>query len=445
MRLSWVSGEKRNLDQDAGVLAMTLQELEDVVQEIRDGRTEDGVLDWKRKFWVLTQKESLKEFLKDITAMANSTAPDGIRRILLGVAPGGTLYDSPLLDDEAKVQQHLLNIAPHPNIHFQMHTLERKILTIAEIRPPFDKPYVAKVDNEYYIWVRLGSSTVTASRQLLDRFYRAKERAPGMEVNWRVWTSTKPSEDPNGRDVDVLLVPPPKFSLDELRQNLEEEKKIARANTSAASDINNYRERLRAYEERCGAFLEKIADPRLLGRWYLWEEVEGFGEGSRAYTEAVHYFSIIVTNNGNAPATGVSVQLQFPPWLYIFSEHPKMPDFLKPKLPSLDPPPPPPSSRQSQLPPWATSFPSSLLPMGGTRSQEPEPTRIQHFEASNRLSLEADSLTHTFHFGHSTRFTILALPNMPNSLKHVEVNVSLFWREIDNWEERKLSWLALTR
>jgi hypothetical protein len=33
---------------------MMLQELEDLVQEIRDGRTEDGVLDWKRKVWVLT-------------------------------------------------------------------------------------------------------------------------------------------------------------------------------------------------------------------------------------------------------------------------------------------------------------------------------------------------------------------------------------------------------
>jgi hypothetical protein len=62
---------------------MILQELKDALQEIRDGRSEDGTLDWKRKFWVLNQKHSLKEFLKDITAMATSTAPDNIRRILL--------------------------------------------------------------------------------------------------------------------------------------------------------------------------------------------------------------------------------------------------------------------------------------------------------------------------------------------------------------------------
>jgi hypothetical protein len=416
---------------------MTFQELEDVVQEIRDGRAEDGVLDWKRKFWVLTQKDSLKEFLKDITAMANSTAPDGIRRILLGVAPRGVLYDSPLPDDEAKVQQHLANITPHPNVHFESHTLEGKVITVAEIHPPFDKPYVAKVDNEFYIWVRLGSSTGTASRQLLDRFYRAKERTPGIDVNWRVWTSMKRSEDAVGRDVNVLLIPPPKFSLDLLRQSLGEERKIARANASAASDPNNYRERLRAYEERCDAFMEKIADPRLLGSWYFWEEVEGFWDGSRAYPQGVRYFSIIVTNNGNAPATGVSVQLRFPPWLYIFSEQPKMPGFLKPKLPSLDPPRPRPSSRQSQLPSWMTSFPSPLLPIGGIRSQEPEPIRIQHFEESNRLSLEADSLTHTYSFGYQ-RFTILALPNMPCGLTHNEVEVSLFWREIDDWQKKNL-------
>jgi hypothetical protein len=102
-------------------------------------------------------------------------------------------------------------------------------------------------------------------------------------------------------------MPPPEFSLDALRQNLEEERKIARANVSAASDPNNYRERLRAYEDRCDAFLEKIADPHLLGRWYFWEEVEGVWDVSRAYPQGVRYFSIIVTNNGNAPATGVSV------------------------------------------------------------------------------------------------------------------------------------------
>jgi hypothetical protein len=415
---------------------MTRQELEDVVQEIRDGRTEDGALDWKRKFWVLTQKESLKEFLKDITAMANSTDPDGIRRILLGIASGGVLYDSPLPDDEAKVQQHLANITPHPNVHFESHTLEGKIITVAEIHPPFDKPYVAKVDNEYYIWVRLGSSTGTASRQQLDRFYRAKERAPGIDVNWRVWTSPKPSEDAAGRDVNVLLIPPPKFSLDALRQNLEEERTIARANASAASDLNSYREGLRAYEERCDAFLEKVTDSRLLGRWYLWEVVEGFKDRSRACMEVVRYFSVIVTNNGNAPATGVSVQIKFPPWLLVFSEHPKMPNFFKPQLPSLDPPQPRTSSRP---PSRMTSFPDPSFPFGRTRSQEPKPIRIQHIEKSNRLSLEHDSLTHTYHFGQFPRFTILALPNMPTSLKRAEINVSLFWRERDNWEETKLS------
>jgi hypothetical protein len=102
---------------------MILQELKDALQEIRDSRSEDGTLDWKRKFWVLNQKHSLKEFLKDITAMANSTAPANIRRILLGVASGGVLYDSPLPDDEAKVQQHLTAITPIPQCSFrELHT-----------------------------------------------------------------------------------------------------------------------------------------------------------------------------------------------------------------------------------------------------------------------------------------------------------------------------------
>jgi hypothetical protein len=252
--------------------------------------------------------------------------------------------------------------------------LEGKTITVAEIRPPFDRPYVAKVGNEYHVWDRLGSRTATASRQLLDRFYQARERTPDIEVSWRIWTSRKRTEDPRGRHTDGLVIPPPKFFLDELRQTLEEESQLAQARASQATDPE-YVERLNAYQQRYESFLEKIAHSHLLGRWYYWKEIE------RAWNPAPHpelmrYFSVVVTNNGNAPATGVSVQVKFPPWLFIFSDQPKMPDFFRPNPPSLDPPPPSPPRRprDSQLPSWIGG---PLPSIGGTRSQAPQPIRVQ--------------------------------------------------------------------
>jgi hypothetical protein len=33
----------------------------------------------------------------------------------------------------------------------------------------------------------------------------------------------------------------------------------------------------------------------------------------------------------------------------------------------------------------------------------------------------------------------MALPNMPHELKHVEIEVSLFCTEMENWQQSKLS------
>jgi hypothetical protein len=43
---------------------MTKDELTELIQDIRNGRTEDDVTDWKRQFWELGVPESRKQILK---------------------------------------------------------------------------------------------------------------------------------------------------------------------------------------------------------------------------------------------------------------------------------------------------------------------------------------------------------------------------------------------
>lgn len=192
---------------------MKIEELRRLIAEIRSGRPEDAVLDWKRSFWRLEVDESRREFLKDVTAMANSIAPEGTRRILIGVSKNGRFQDTQLPYNEADLQQHLAAITPVPNVKFQTLWLEGKRIVIIEISPPFDRPYVAKVASDYFVWVRQGSSTSTASRYLLDQFYTERERpAPMLAVSWL---------DDQSQPIDVLLVKPlPELEINEEMQRL---------------------------------------------------------------------------------------------------------------------------------------------------------------------------------------------------------------------------------
>ncbi len=119
---------------------MTPEELAQIVRKIRAGRQEGNTLDWKRAFWDLKIDESRREFLKDITAMANSLSSTDMRRIIVGVAPQGAIVDAPLPTDEADIQQILGAITPLPSVRFEAHELEGKQVTVVEVGPPFDRP-----------------------------------------------------------------------------------------------------------------------------------------------------------------------------------------------------------------------------------------------------------------------------------------------------------------
>src|SRR5690554_2328486 len=162
---------------------MTKEELEDLIEEIRLGRQEDVSLDWKRQWYNFSITQNQNEFIKDITAFANAITETERRRIIIGIK-GGKLHNAPISCDEADLQQRLERIEPRPHVSFQTFDVEGNTLSVIEIGPPFDPPYVAKIDNIHCIWVRSGSSTITASRKLIDRLYQKKGPAPELDFVW---------------------------------------------------------------------------------------------------------------------------------------------------------------------------------------------------------------------------------------------------------------------
>lgn len=162
---------------------MEIHELHNIIQEIRSGRQEDSSVDWKRRFWDLSQPKGRREFLKDVTAMANSAHLSHVRRIIIGVS-ATQLHPCEFPEDEAKLQQRLRAITPLPTVHFERHLIETIPILVLEIRAPFDRPYVARSEDQHFVWIRRGSSTGTATRYELDSFYSPNEPKPQLSLEW---------------------------------------------------------------------------------------------------------------------------------------------------------------------------------------------------------------------------------------------------------------------
>jgi len=161
---------------------MDLGELEALLDEVRNGRDEDTATEWKDRWWDFKVPKSRDEFVKDVAAMANANTKDP-RVIVVGVGRGGVPNNAPLPEDEAHLQQRLQTISPTPNILFKTLTLpDGKVLSVIEVQEPFDKPYVAKIENRNVIFVRQGSSTTTATRAMLDRWYQQKATPPDLAL-----------------------------------------------------------------------------------------------------------------------------------------------------------------------------------------------------------------------------------------------------------------------
>lgn len=414
---------------------MTEEELLELISQIRNGRPEDDGLDWKRKFWDLAVPRSRNEFIKDIAAMANSQSPELVRLILLGVSETGELFDSPLPTDEANLQQTLSAITPQPSVRFHCLTIEQKRITVAEVRSPFDRPYVVRVDDIHIIPVRIGSSTRTATRFILDSFYQERRRKPSFTTEWWQWTEGQSGQallNPVPLEGD-LIIPPPICTLQDVLSRLEDRTSLARQAAEQADDAG-YGERLHKFEAKRSRFLESIQEPHRLGRWYYWYELGG---SLRMHDKAlvkeakeIRFFSLEISNSGNQPATGLRVKITFPNWILVFHEKPEREDLMIPATPSLREPPPRRKDYQPELVP-NLGFEMQLRML---EAMKPPPTcGIEVSEPEHVVELWADQLDHQHSLGHSWRFGLLALPNKPPDVDRGEVSVELFFREADDW------------
>ena len=106
-----------------------------------------------------------------------------VRIIVVGIGRGGVVYNAQLPEDEAHLQQRLHAITPVPHVRFKTLTLpDGRAVSIIEVHEPFDKPYVARVQSRNLIFVRQGSSTNTATRSMLDRWYQWGRGEPDLAL-----------------------------------------------------------------------------------------------------------------------------------------------------------------------------------------------------------------------------------------------------------------------
>ena len=302
---------------------METSQLEEIVSQIRQGREEDGSLEWHRAFWKVKEAKGVGEFLKDITGLANSTDPPEVRHIILGVK-GSRLYKCELPEDEANLQQRIAVITPQPTVRFERHEVNGTPLVVVAIHPPFNRPYVAKLNSDHFVWVRTGSRTGTASRYHLDSFYQNQSPKPSLALTWI---------DEGDLEQPVLELPSlpdldPNALLEEVKANLpgEEEIESFRKQYDLLFDVINERSPLRlgldTHESKAKEILaiplELTADLRALA---------GLGQDNPRELLVRYNFDsrsvplrFQLTNHGTAPAEGIVIHLSSPNQYCLFSK-----------------------------------------------------------------------------------------------------------------------------
>lgn len=172
---------------------MTTELLLSLIEKAKKGIGIEGSnLDLKWKWWDM--RSELDEFLKDVCSMANT--PSGDSYIIVGLKENGATQDAPLPDNEAHIQsKHKDKIEPRIPIKLAEFDVGGKTLSVVTIPHSLNRPHVIKKwrGRDNYIPIRVGSSTLAASRSDLDEMYqeRYQSKSPSLslelveeEVRW---------------------------------------------------------------------------------------------------------------------------------------------------------------------------------------------------------------------------------------------------------------------
>ncbi|MBU3979273.1 ATP-binding protein [Patescibacteria group bacterium] len=161
---------------------MNIKFVESIIDKARDNiKVESTNIDLKIKWWDF--KEKPDEYIKDITAMANTSTGDSY--ILIGVGEDGKIYNTPLSIDEASLQEkHKEKVEPKILIHFKEIILEDKKISVIYILHSKNRPHVIKKYKNGFSWisVRFGTSTPSASRSDIDEMYEERDKSKDADI-----------------------------------------------------------------------------------------------------------------------------------------------------------------------------------------------------------------------------------------------------------------------
>jgi len=142
---------------------------------------ENPKVDLKREWWKLEDDKGIEEFIKDITAMANTPGDDGY--FIIGVdETNGELYDAPFpnkgkYNDQAKLGQLVhKKVQEAMNIESYPYVINGKIIFVLEVPRSFNKPHIIKQHRniQNFIPMRKSTGTQPANKFDLDLMYSEK-------------------------------------------------------------------------------------------------------------------------------------------------------------------------------------------------------------------------------------------------------------------------------
>lgn len=161
------------------------------IEKIKRGINPESVnLDFKKEWWDFKSRPGVEEFVKDICSMANTSGGDS--HIVIGVdEKSGSLHDSPLPIDEAKLQdKHKNKVQPLIRVHFREHAIndggDVKKISVVVIPHSTRRPHViTRINNKPdHIPIRLGTQTIEASRADLDAMYSERRKTSKLKVKF---------------------------------------------------------------------------------------------------------------------------------------------------------------------------------------------------------------------------------------------------------------------
>jgi hypothetical protein len=162
---------------------LNIDEIKKYSQIIQNGGTvENPKIELKKEWWDFSQNKGQEEFVKDITAMANTQGGDGY--IIIGLdGKTGDFFNSPFpqgnYDDPSRIIGLIYKKVVEPmDVEFYEEEVEGKNIVIVHIPKTQNKPHVIKSINgrDHFIPVRKGTSINAATKYDLDLMYSERDK-----------------------------------------------------------------------------------------------------------------------------------------------------------------------------------------------------------------------------------------------------------------------------